>query len=260
MVWGAILGAGATLAGSLLDYSAQGSANRANRELAREQMRFQERMSSTAIERRVKDLKQAGLNPMLGFQGEASSPQGARAEMQSKTGGRAAGTALSAVMNAAQVQNIAANTKATQQTEALTHAQTRNALVVATEAEARLPYTAYRADIDIKTAEQELVTIRNNLNEQLNRMDLTEAQTRAVEAEIKRTDTNTALAKFDLEQLKPLMEAYQKLMNQAEGLGIPEKQAMADFWTKLPGGKYAQFAKELIRGMYFIKGGSRGGS
>lgn len=52
-------------------------ANKTMKKSAREQMRFQERMSSTAHQREVKDLIAAGLNPVLSANSGASSPSGA---------------------------------------------------------------------------------------------------------------------------------------------------------------------------------------
>lgn len=71
-----LLAGGASLIGGAV-------ANAANKKRAQEQMDYQERMSSTAYQRSMEDMRVAGLNPMLAFsQGGASSPGGAMARME----------------------------------------------------------------------------------------------------------------------------------------------------------------------------------
>lgn len=74
---GGLVAGGLGLVGSGLNAIGQRQANEAGLQSAREQMQFQEYMSSTAHQREVKDLEAAGLNPVLSANAGASSASGA---------------------------------------------------------------------------------------------------------------------------------------------------------------------------------------
>lgn len=97
----------AGLAGGLSYFGAR-EANKMNQKMAREQMGFQERMSNTAYQRSMQDMKAAGLNPILAFnQGGASSPGGSTATMQNELGAGVS-SAVEARRASAEFKNLAA--------------------------------------------------------------------------------------------------------------------------------------------------------
>lgn len=209
-MWGKIGDWSAKAVDQYLGQDAAHKANRTNIRLAKENREFLERMSNTEVTRHVADLKNAGLNPMLGYTGQASTPSvaPARVEPTYVSGKESANPRiLEAMMMESQRRLI--------------DAQARSTDADAQLKEAEIPFSA-------KSAE--------------NRFHILYKQASIIEEELK----NKMVTSLNEEERQRLELEAKKLSNMAERLGMSEREAASKFFEDAgAAGKWLQILKSI---------------
>lgn len=210
---GKVIGAVAPIAGAIIGGKQQekgiATANEANIALQREEQAFEERMSSTAVQRRVADLRAAGLNPALGYSGEASSPSVSPARVESTKQGslQTVATAFQARMMNMQLENMGLQNRVMAANEANVQADT--AVKAATAS--NLADQSHVIRSEMTKIQNEIANLKNAGDIQLE--DLKSKQ----------------LTNKQLEEMQPLLLEMQRLENKARALGLPALENMAAF-------------------------------
>lgn len=143
----ALIGAAGALAGGLIGKRGQDDTNRLSAEEAQKNRDFQERMSNTAVQRRMADMRSGGINPILAAKYDASTPAGSMAsfgnaglagvqgaQMGANTALGIGKTVADTQQSIAQTNKINAEVEHISEQRGLTVQQTENLKVLASKA------------------------------------------------------------------------------------------------------------------------------
>lgn len=176
----------------------------------------------------VKDLKKAGLNPMLAVsQGAPNVPQ-PQFENIGEGAIKGASAAAAARVASGQVKNLEADTELKGTAAALNIAQARESSIRAGISEASVPYAGASARENYWILAGTARKIQNDAEQ--------------ISENIKITEQNY----LHLQELQPLLREYQRLQNAVMRAELPGLEAEAAFWDALPEAAWVKQLRAIL--------------